>query len=82
MPSESPNELTEETLSLLRHQPDAIAVITALLGVKEMGPADHIRTKHEVRDYVATGDPGAARAVLQHAKDRREFWKTNRTDPK
>jgi hypothetical protein len=39
-----------------------------------MRPADRILTKHEVRDYVESGDIGAARALIQYAKARRDLW--------
>lgn len=36
----------------LRQQPDALQAITDLLQVRRMGPADHIRTKHEVKAWL------------------------------
>jgi hypothetical protein len=42
-PKES-SEVTVETLLALRQEPDALRLITEKLRVKEMGPADHIRT--------------------------------------
>jgi len=50
-PNPSP-EVTVETLLALRKENDAVRLITERLRVKEMGPADHIRTKHEVKAFV------------------------------
>ena len=50
-PNPSP-EVTVETLLVLRKENDAVQLITERLRVKEMGPADHIRTKHEVKAFV------------------------------
>ena len=47
---------------------------TFLLGVRYMGPVDHAWTKHEVKEYLKSGDVGAARALIQHAKARRDLW--------
>jgi hypothetical protein len=56
----------------LRNDPDAVRVITERLKVKEMGPADHIRTKHEVKIFVDTaGDTKAAEELLKRARERR-----------
>jgi len=59
-------------LVALRSAADAVRVITELLKVKEMGPADHIRTKHEVKTFVETaGDAKAAEELLKRARERR-----------
>ena len=55
----------------LRFHPDALRVICAKLEVKKMGPADHIRTKHEVKAYLVTGDIAEATAIAQRAIVRR-----------
>lgn len=61
----------------LRAQEDALKIITERLRVKEMGPADHIRTKHEVKAWLETaGDTKEAEAILTRANARREIWKT------
>jgi len=60
-------------LVALRGTPDAVRIITERLKVKEMGPADHIRTKHEVKAFVASGDLKAAEALLNSAQARREL---------
>ena len=58
----------------LRSDPDAMRVITDRLRVKEMGPADHIRTKHEVKAFVeAQGDVKAAEELLKRAQARRQL---------
>ena len=67
-------EPNEELLADLRSRPDALNTIFAIVRVREMGPADHIRTRHEVRHYIESGGIAAARALIQHAKARREFW--------
>ena len=46
------SDLSPAILVALRNDPDAMRVITERLKVKEMGPADHIRTKHEVKAFV------------------------------
>jgi hypothetical protein len=38
-----------------------------------MGPADHIRTKHEVKAFVESGDKDAARELLRTASMRRHL---------
>jgi hypothetical protein len=71
-PKENP-ELTVQALMALRQESDALRVITERLRVKEMGPADHIRTKHEVKDFIATGDEAAAETLVRRATERREI---------
>lgn len=72
-PKES-SEVTVETLLALRQQPDALRVITEKLRVKEMGPADHIRTKHEVKTFVERGDANVAAELIRHASERAAGW--------
>ncbi|MDI1343040.1 MAG: hypothetical protein PSV22_02920 [Pseudolabrys sp.] len=69
-PSESP-EVSVEILLALRRENDAVRLITERLRVKEMGPADHIRTKHEVKAFVESGHLTAAEALLKNAQARR-----------
>jgi hypothetical protein len=67
------SELSVSSLLALRQEPDAVRAITDKLRVKDMGPADHIRTKHEVKVFVeAAGDMSAAEALLKRARERRE----------
>lgn len=66
------SELTVQALMTLRLESDALRVITERLKVKEMGPADHIRTKHEVKAFVEKGTLSDAQSLLQHAAQRRE----------
>jgi|GEM_PF-3391145 len=47
------------------------SVICGLAGSKEMGPSDHIRTKHEVKAFVESGDVKAAESLLKLAQERR-----------
>ena len=66
-------DLNAATLLALRQESDAVRVITERLKVKEMGPADHIRTKHEAKAFVQSGDLTAAEALLKNAQARREL---------
>lgn len=66
-------DLNAATLLALRQEGDAVRVITERLKVKEMGPADHIRTKHEAKAFVESGDITAAEALLKNAQARREL---------
>lgn len=59
-----------QTLLALRQENDALKVITEKLRVKEMGPADHIRTKHEVKAFVESGDLKAAETLIKQASER------------
>jgi hypothetical protein len=68
-PKES-SEVTVEILLALRQQPDALRLITEKLRVKEMGPADHIRTKHEVKAFMESGDVKAAKTLIRQAHER------------
>ena len=68
-PKEAP-EISAQTLLELRQESDALRVITEKLRVKEMGPADHIRTKHEVKAFVESGDLKTAEALIRQATER------------
>lgn len=63
-------DLSVSTLLALRQEADALRVITERLKVKEMGPADHIRTKHEVKAFVESGDTKLAEELLKRASER------------
>lgn len=69
-PSETP-EVTVQALLALRRENDAVRLITDRLRVKEMGPADHIRTKHEVKAFVESGDANLAESLLKSSTERR-----------
>ena len=71
-PEKTP-ELSAQALLALRKENDAVRVITERLKVKEMGPADHIRTKHEVKAFIASGDEAAANALIARATERRSI---------
>jgi hypothetical protein len=72
MTSNENSDLTAANLIALRHQPDALKIITERLHVKQMGPADHIRTKHEVKALIeAGGDVKAAESIIARARARR-----------
>jgi hypothetical protein len=64
------SELTAQTLLDLRQEDDALKLITEKLRVKEMGPADHIRTKHEVKVFVESGDLSMAKVLIRQAQER------------
>lgn len=64
------SEITVQALLALRRESDALRVITEKLRVKEMGPADHIRTKHEVKVFVESGDATTAEALIKQANER------------
>lgn len=68
-PKDSP-DISVQTLLALRQDSDAIRVITERLRVKDMGPADHIRTKHEVKAFVETGDLKTAESLIKQASER------------
>lgn len=68
-PQKSP-EITVQTLLALRKEDDAVRLITERLRVKEMGPADHIRTKHEVKAFVESADASLAEQILTRVQDR------------
>ena len=75
-PNESP-DLTAGNLIALRTQPDALKIITERLKVKDMGPADHIRTKHEVKAFLESGaDMQEAEAIVSRARARRTLQET------
>lgn len=64
------------TLLALRNEQgiEALRTITDRLRVKDMGPADHIRTKHEVKAFLESGDAKAAEEVLKRAAERLTLW--------
>ena len=64
------SEITVQALLALRREGDALRLITEKLRVKEMGPADHIRTKHEVKSFIESGDVKAAEALIKQAQER------------
>jgi hypothetical protein len=71
------SEISGTALLALRQEPDALRVITERLKVKEMGPADHIRTKHEVKAFIETaGDLKEAEAIIVRADARRTLQAT------
>ena len=76
----SPNptpELSAKAMLTLRTETEALKIITAQLKVREMGPADHIRTKHEVKAWLETkGDLKEAEAIVVRARARRQLQET------
>ena len=70
-------EISAGDFAALRAQPEALKVITERLLVKEMGPADHIRTKHEVKAWIETGGSlHEAAAIVERARARRTLHLT------
>jgi len=77
MSKQKSRDFTAADFIALRHQEDALKLITEKLRVREMGPADHIRTKHEVKAFLeAGGDAKEAEAIVTRARLRREMWET------
>ncbi|MFT3784160.1 MAG: hypothetical protein QM790_19300 [Nibricoccus sp.] len=70
MNSADKSEISVQTLLALRQESDALRLITEKLRVKEMGPADHIRTKHEVKAFVESGDLRLAENLIKRASER------------
>ena len=76
-PNES-SDIDAKTLLALRQEGDAAQIIAERLKVKEMGPADHIRTKHEVKAFVeALSDERTAAELLKRAQSRRALSQTS-----
>lgn len=81
-PDQTP-DFTAAQMMALRDQTEALKTITAKLRVKEMGPADHIRTKHEVKAFIeATGDLNEAEAIVTRARARLQIWQTQNVTQK
>ncbi len=76
MDSKTNHETTIAAITQLRSNPEALRLISEKLGVKRMGPADHIRTKHEIKAYLATGNSAEATALAQRASERRTEQET------
>jgi hypothetical protein len=75
--SKQNSDFTADDMIALRAQHDALKIITEKLRVREMGPADHIRTKHEVKAFLeASGNTKEAEAIVTRARLRREMWET------
>ena len=66
----APVAVTAAALIELRQHPDAVKPISEKLQVKSMGPADHIRTKHELKAFVQAGDTALAEELIGNAKAR------------
>jgi len=71
MNSKDQYDINEEMIAELRVQEDAVKRISEKLGVREMGPADHIRTKHEIKAYVDSGKSDEGRLLIERASQRR-----------
>lgn len=64
-----------ERVSLCKND-DAVRLITERLRVKEVGPADHIRTKHEVMAFVEFGNLVVAESLLKRSQERLGIGRT------
>jgi hypothetical protein len=64
---------TPDDLVAWRAEEDPVRLISERLRVKEMGPADHIRTKHEVKTFIESGERIAAEELVKRAQARREL---------
>ena len=74
-PNETPGIDVLTMLALQKEQGmEALKTITDRLRVQDMGPADHIYTKHEVKAFLETGDTKAAEQILKRAGERLTFW--------
>ena len=61
----------------LRDRPEALKTITDQLQVQAMGPADWIKTKHEVKAWLETaGSLKEAEAIIVRARARRDLQQT------
>ncbi|HEX2854334.1 MAG TPA: hypothetical protein VHO24_13945 [Opitutaceae bacterium] len=70
--------ISAASLLSLRQEADALRIITERLNVKQMGPADHIRTKHEVKAFIeSAGDLKEAEAIIARAHTRRTLQETH-----
>lgn len=77
MKSDKNPNFTAADMMALRDEAEASKAITDKLRVQEMGPADWIKTKHEVKAWLATtGDLKEAEAIVTRAGARRELWQT------
>lgn len=77
------SEISVTALLALRQEPEALRIITERLKVKEMGPADHIRTKHEVKAFIESAcDVKEAEAIIVRADARRTLQATQETTMK
>ena len=66
-------DVSPAALAELRNETEAVRLIAERLKVKEMGPADHIRTKHEIKTFVESGNVTTATDLLKRAQERREL---------
>jgi hypothetical protein len=74
MSEERAVEITEADLTRLRSAPDAVEVVTSLLGINEMKPSEQVRTREEVRDWLESGQVDEGRLIIRNAARRRERW--------
>jgi hypothetical protein len=64
---------TADDLIAWRAEEDPVRFISEKLHVKDMGPADHIRTKHEVKSFIGSGERSVAEELVKRAQARREL---------
>ena len=68
-----------ERLVRLRQDPEAVPTIMLQLLAQKMGPSDYVKTKHEVKAFIANGGFGEALNLLSRAALRREEEKHRET---
>jgi hypothetical protein len=77
MNSPEQSELNAAQMVALRTDREALKVITDRLHVHQMGSADHIKTKHEVKQWLeSAGDQREAQAIVERAQARRTLRET------
>ena len=72
--------MDDATLSFFRSHPERQRCLIRLLRLEDMIEADRLITLRELAEYFESGDDGAARALLQHVKARREHGLAKRVD--
>lgn len=73
--------MSEDTLEFFRPQFGAERMLRALLQVGDMAPHDQVQSLREILEYIDSGDVGAARALIQHARARRNALRVELADP-
>lgn len=56
-------------------------MLRALLQLGDMTPSDQQQTMREILEYLESGDVGTARALIQHARARRNLLRVELADP-
>ena len=61
---------TADDLMAWRLESEPLRFISEKLRLKAMGPADHIRTKHEVKAFLISGERSVAEEILVRVRAR------------